>query len=307
MAERAGAAANKSIVLIISTTAAFILPFLVASVNIALPKMGQEFHMEAVVMSWVSTAYFLAVAVFQVPVGRLSDIFGRRRFFLIGLVISTIASFLGAFAPATAVLIVSRVLQGIGAGMSFNNSVAILTSVFPPEERAKALGISQAGTYLGLSLGPLIGGVMTEHFGWRSLFFLSACLGVFLVGLVFIGLRAEWRQAAGEKFDSLGAVVYVFAIALFMYGFSSLPGAIGAIFFVLGILGLVFFGYWESRQPSPIFELSLFQRNRTFLLSNLAALITYISTFAVNFLLSLYLQYIKAFSAQSAGMVLVVA
>ncbi len=305
MTNRSGPIVNKNIILIISTTTAFILPFLVASVNVALPTMGRDFEMEAVVMSWVSTSYFLAIAVFQVPFGRLSDIFGRRRLFLVGLLISTGASFLGGFATSVPMLIISRALQGAGAGMSFNNSVAILTSVFPPEERGKALGVSQSGTYLGLSLGPLIGGVMTEHFGWRSLFLLSGCLGVVLIILVFQGLKAEWREAHGERFDVTGTIAYVIAIALFMYGFSSLPGSLAIILFVVGVLGLAFFVWWEGRVSSPVLDLSLFRRNRVFVLSNLAALITYISTFAVNFLLSLYLQYIKDFSAQMAGLILV--
>lgn len=307
MTDRSGPNVNKNIILIISTTTAFILPFLVASVNVALPTMGRDFDMEAVVMSWVSTSYFLAIAVFQVPFGRLSDIFGRRRLFLLGLLVSTFGSFLGGFASSVTTLIISRVLQGAGAGLSMNNSVAILTSVFPPEERGKALGISQSGTYLGLSLGPLIGGVMTEHFGWRSLFLLSGCLGVILVILVFQGLKTEWREAHGERLDMVGSAAYVIAIALFMYGFSSLPGTLALILFMVGVLGLAFFVWWEGRVKSPVLDLSLFRRNRVFVLSNIAALITYISTFAVNFLLSLYLQYIKEFSAQTAGLVLVAA
>ncbi len=298
--------ASKKVILIIATITAFILPFLVASVNVALPVMGRQFSMEAVVMSWVSTSYFLAIAMVQVPFGRLSDIFGRKRLFIIGLVIVTLASFLGGFANSVPMLIISRVLQGFGSGMTFNNSIAILSSVFPREERGKALGISQSGTYLGLSLGPFIGGIMTEHLGWQSIFFLSGILGIFLIILVFQGLRAEWREAEGEKFDITGSIAYFIAIALFMYGFSSLPSINGIILFVVGVLGMVFFVWWEVRTPSPVFDLTLFRRNRIFLLSNIAALITYISTFAVNFLLNLYLQYINGLTPGEAGRELII-
>jgi EmrB/QacA subfamily drug resistance transporter len=298
---------NKKIVLVICTTSAFILPFLSASVNVAMPTMGRDFNMEAVMLSWVNTSYFLAIAIVQVPLGRLSDIFGRRWLFLLGLLVSAFASFLGGFANSVSMLLISRVLQGLGSGTAFNNSVAILTSAFPPEERGKALGISQAGTYLGLSMGPLIGGFMTEHFGWKSIFLLCGCLGVFLIILVFYGLKAEWREASGEKFDITGCIVYVIGIALFMYGFSSLPALTAIILFAVGILCLIFFTWWEVRTPSPVFDLTLFRQNRVFLLSNLATLVIYISTFAVNFLLSLYLQYIKGFSAQMAGLILVAA
>jgi EmrB/QacA subfamily drug resistance transporter len=306
MTSRTGTSVNKNIVLIIATTTAFILPFLVASVNVALPVMSQQFSMEAVVMSWVSTSYFLAIVMVQVPFGRLSDIYGRKKLFIIGLTVASLASFLGAFANSVPMLIISRVFQGFGSGMTFNNSVAILSSVFPPEERGKALGISQSGTYFGLSLGPLIGGVMTEHLGWRSIFLLSGVLGIFLIILVFQGLKAEWREARGDKLDVAGSVAYIISIALFMYGFSNLPTTIGIILFALGTLGMIFFVWWEIRAPSPVFELTLFRRNRVFLFSNLAALITYISTFAVNFLLSLYLQYNKSMEPDEAGLVLVV-
>jgi EmrB/QacA subfamily drug resistance transporter len=295
---------NRNVILIISTTTAFILPFLMASVNVALPTISRQFGMEAVVMSWVSTVYLLAIAMVQVPFGRLSDIYGRKKLFVVGLLIATFSSFLGAFANSVPLLMVSRALQGMGAGMTFNNSVAILTSLFPSDERGRALGISMAGTYGGLAMGPLIGGFMTEHFGWGSIFFLAGLLGVMLVVLVFWGLKGEWREARGEKFDVVGSIAYSISIALFMYGFSVMPTVTGIIFFAAGFIGLIFFVRWESRVASPVFDLSLFRENRLFLLSNLAALITYLSTFAVTFLLSLYLQYIKGFSPQTAGLAL---
>jgi len=307
MTSNSGTRVNKNIILTIATTTAFILPFLVASVNVALPTMGRVFNMEAVVMSWVSTSYFLAIAIVQVPFGRLSDIFGRRRLFILGLSVSTFGSFLGGFANSVPMLLASRVLQGLGSGMTFNNSVAILTSVFPGRERAKALGISQAGTYLGLSLGPLFGGFLTEHLGWESIFFISGGLGILLVILVFVGLKAEWREAAGEKFDLKGSIIYIIAIASFMYGFSNLPSLMGIILFVIGVACLALFVWWELRAPSPVFNLTLFRNNHIFIFSNIAALITYISTFAVNFLLSLYLQYIKDYTPQAAGMTLITA
>jgi EmrB/QacA subfamily drug resistance transporter len=310
---------NKNVILVIATATAFILPFLMASVNVALPTMGHALAMEAVVMSWVSTSYLLAIAIVQVPLGRISDIFGRRKLFVMGLLLSTFASFLGGFANSVPLLITSRVLQGIGAGVTANNSVAILTSVFPSKERVKALGISQSGTYLGLTLGPLIGGFLTKHLGWQSIFFASGGMGVILIILVLYGLKAEWREASGEKFDVTGSIVYVIAIALFMYGFSELlnkqvisfiiHGKLIAIpgyaLFIAGTVGLLFFVWWESRIRSPIFDISFFRKNRVFILSNLAALITYLSTFAVSFLLSLYLQYIKGYDPEKAGLVLI--
>ncbi len=300
-----GVTSKKNVILVITTTTSFILPFLVAAVNVALPTMGREFGMEAVVMSWVGTLYFLAVAVSQVPFGRLSDIYGRRRLFVTGLVLTTLSCFLGGIATNVPVLMLSRALQGVGSGMTFNNSVAILSSVFPSNERGRALGISMAGTYAGISMGPLLGGLLTEYLGWQSIFFVSAVLGVMLLVLVLLALKGEWREARGEKFDLSGSIIYSISLALFMYGFSSLPGLRGIILFVVGVIGLYFFVRWEMKAASPVFELNLFRRNRVFLFANLAALITYMSTFAVTFLLSLYLQYIRGYTAEKAGLVLI--
>jgi MFS family permease len=305
MTSQPNAAVNKNIVLVIATLSAFILPFLLAAVNVALPTMAREFSMEAVVMSWVSTSYFLTIAIIQVPFGRLSDIFGRRRLFILGIIISTSACFLGSFANSVPLLIISRVFQGLGSGMTFNNSIAILSSVFPGKERAKALGISQAGTYLGLSLGPFIGGVLTEHVGWQSIFLLSGGLGILLIILVFLGLKTEWLESKGEKFDITGSVAYMIAIGLFMYGFTSLPTTLGFVLFAAGGAGMGFFFWHELRTASPIFNLTLFRNNRAFLFSNLAALVIYISTYAITFLLSLHLQYITGMTPDNAGIVLI--
>jgi EmrB/QacA subfamily drug resistance transporter len=283
------------------------MPFLVASINVALPTMAREFNMEAVVMSWVSTVYFLAIAMVQVPCGRLADIFGRRKMFIIGLLLAVAGSFLAALSNSVALLIVSRIIQGVGAGMSFNNSIAILTSVIPSEERGRALGITMAGTYLGLSLGPFIGGVLTRLLGWQSIFYMSGIFGLVLVGLVFWALRREWIEARGEKFDLIGSVTFAVSLAAFMYGFSEVNTVVGIILVAVGILGFVFFVRWENRAETPVFNLRIFRHNRVFTLSSLAALITYMSTFSITFLLSLYLQYVKDFEPDHAGLVLVAA
>ena len=305
MTSNTGVAISKNVVLIIVTTVSFIMPFLVASVSVALPTMGREFNMDAVMISWVSTVYFLTTAMIQVPCGRLADIYGRKKLLLLGLVISVFSSFLVAYANTVPMLIISRALQGVGAGVTLNQGIAILTTVIPANERGQALGISMAGTYSGLSLGPFIGGVLTEQFGWESIFYLSGILSIVLIVLVFWALKGEWAEARGEKFDKVGSVTFAIAIALFVYGFSTLNTVLGGILLVIGILGLLLFARWEARTESPVYNLALFRKNRVFIFSNLAALITYIAGFAQGFLMSLYLQYIHGQSPQTAGLVLV--
>ena len=184
--------------LLIATFSSFLTPFMVSSINIALPAIGSEFQMSAVLMSWVPTSYILAAAMFLVPFGRLADIHGRKRVFAYGMWIFTLSSLALAFSPSAAVLITLRVLQGFGSAMIFGTGMAILTSVFPAAERGRVLGINVAAVYLGLSLGPVFGGFLTHQFGWRSIFLVNVPLGLFVIYLVVAKLNREWAEAQGE-------------------------------------------------------------------------------------------------------------
>ena len=290
--------------LIIATLASFVSPFIAAAINIALPAIGSEFQTNAIILSWIPTSFLLASAMFAVPFGRLADIFGMKRIFTYGIIIFTIASFLSAVAPSTMFLLAFLVLQGIGSAMIFVTSVAIVTHVFPPKERGKAIGITITSVYVSLSLGPVLGGIMTQALGWRSLFLLMVPVGLAVLALTFWKLNGEWATCKGEKFDLAGSVVYSIALFLIIYGFSLLPEITGAIVTALGIIGIIGFVILELRTESPVFEINLF-KNATFAFSNLAALISYSATFAVVFLLSLYLQYIKGLSPGNAGLVLI--
>ncbi len=296
---------TKRVALLIASVSSFITPFLGSSINIALPAIGGEFAMDVVYLSWLVTTYLLATAVFLVPFGRIADIYGRKRIFLYGTVTFTLASLLAVLAPNAHLLLLARALQGVGSAMVFGTGMAILISVYPLHERGKALGINVASVYLGLSLGPTLGGLLTHHLGWRSIFMVTALLGVLVTILLLWKLKGEWVEAAGEKFDLAGSLLYGCMVLALMYGFSKVPQASGFLLLGLGIAGLLFFIWWELRTDSPVLEMRLFHHNLAFTFSNLAALINYSATFAVGFILSLYLQYIKGFSAVHAGLILV--
>ncbi len=297
---------NRTIVQYIIALSSFIIPFLGSSVNIALPAIGSEFGMDAVSIGWVSTAYLLAAGVFLVPFGRIADIHGRKRIFLYGMLITTLASLLCGISGSEPLLLIFRVLQGFGSSMVFSTGIAILTSVFPPEKRGKAIGINVAFTYMGLSAGPVIGGFLTQYLTWRSIFFLSVLLGAAIILAVLTKLKDEWAEAQTETFKVTDSLFYGMALFGVMYGFLLLPGILGAILIMVGLAGFVGFGLLQARTKSPILDMTIFKGNTTFILSNLAALINYSATFAVGFLLSLYLQYIKGFDPRMAGLVLVI-
>lgn len=296
---------NKRVVLLIVTLASFLTPFMSSSMNIALPSIGKEFSMNVVLLNWVATSYLLAAAIFLVPFGKIADIKGRKKVFSYGILIYALSSFLCAISTSSVMLISFRILQGIGSAMIFGTAVAILTSVFPPRERGKVLGINAAAVYLGLSLGPFLGGSLTQYLGWRSIFIANAVLGLITIILVLWKLKEDWAEAKGEKFDFIGSIVYSLSLAAIMYGFSLIPAMSGLWLVLVGVFMFLLFVRWEMKTKNPILDINLFRNNITFTFSNIAALINYSATFAVAFLLSLYLQYIKGFSPQNAGSILV--
>ncbi len=245
---------ERRIVLVLATIAAFITPFMAAALNVAIPVIGREFGMSSVALGWIANAYLLAAAVCLVPFGKIADVAGRKKIFGWGSLIFGVASTGVIFSGSTAAFLVGRAFQGIGGAMVMSTGMAMLTSVYPPGERGRVLGINVSFTYLGLSLGPVLGGAMTQHGGWRSIFAVVAFLEFVVVLLVAWKLkREEWT---GE------------------------------------------------RRIGPLLDLKLFRGNPVFLYSNLAALINYSATMAIGFVLSLYLQYIKGMTPQTAGLIL---
>lgn len=304
MTETTGA--EKKAALLAATFAAFLTPFLGAALNVALPSIGEEFKADAILLNLAATVYLLSTAMFLLPFGRLGDIVGRKRIFTYGLVVFIVSIVLGALAPSMTLLIIFRAFQGIGSAMIFGTGVAILTSIFPPGERGRALGINVAAVYIGLSAGPFLGGILTQYLGWRSIFWILVPVGIIAFVLVQTKIKGEWADSKGEAFDWKGAVFYMFTLLFLMLGFSMLPKIHGYIFIVLGALSLWLFIRFEARMKNPLFEIKLFKVNRVFAFSNLAALINYSATFGVGFLMSLYLQYIKGMDPRDAGLILVV-
>ena len=291
--------------LLVTTVGAFLVPFMGSSINIALPSIGKEFEMNAVLLPWITISYLLSSTIFLIPFGRIGDIHGRKKVFVSGFMIYTISSLFCAMSTSALSLISFRVLNGIGASMIFSIGMAILTSIFPPGERGRVIGINIAAVYSGLSFGPFFGGLLTHHFGWRSIFLINLPLGTLMVLLIIWKLKGEWAEAKGEKFDLFGSVLFGMTLVAIMYGFSTLPKMGGFSFVLLGLLGMLIFVKWEMRTETPLFNMDLFRKNKVFAYSNLAALINYSATFAISFLVSLYLQFIKGLTPQEAGTVLI--
>ena len=295
----------KRSVLLVATFAAFLTPFLGSAVNLALPSIGRDLEADAIELGWVISSFILSSAIFLLPLGRLADIIGRKKIFHLGILFFTISTFLILFAWNIKILILFRTFQGVASAMIFGTSLAIITSVFKPGERGRAMGINITAVYLGLSLGPVIGGLLTQYVGWKSIFAFLIPFGIVSLVLIQRRIKTEWAEASHEKFDWKGSVVYGIALFSSMYGFSKLPAPAGWIFLGTGIVMAILFLIIETRIENPVFDFRLVFQNRVFAFSGIAALIHYSATSATGFFISLYLQYLKGFDARTAGLIMI--
>ncbi len=286
--------------------AVFITPFLGSSVNIALPSINTDFMIpDQALLNGVVLGYLLSAAIFVVPFGRIADIFGRKTIFVAGLSVVVVSSLLCSISNSVYMLIASRAIEGFGSAMIFGTAVAILTAAFPLKERGKVLGINVAITYLGLSMGPFLGGIIIENIGWRYIYagimayaFLVALLALFLI-------KDNERCAENERFDIPGTALYAIMLFSLILGLYMTPSLSGVLLIAGSLVVMAAFFWWELNHVNPILKLSIFLKNTVFMFSNMAALINYCATAAIAVLLSLYLQYMRGFSPQTAGLILI--
>ena len=296
---------SPGIILTVSAVASFITAFMSSSINVALPAIANDFSANAVLLSWIATTYILSGVASLIPIGKLSDIYGRAKYLRIGILVFAVSCLASGFSNSSVMLLVLRAVQGIGLSFIFINSFSIIVSVYPANKRGHVLGIAISSVYIGLSIGPFLGGIITQQFGWRYIFYFSFAISLILYLVMVFFITEDWKVSEGEKFDYKGSAVFTFAITSLMLGFSFVPNVSG---FVLIAAGLGMFYYYKvvsEKIEFPVLRLDIFKNNKTFTFSNIAALINYSATSAISFLLSLYLQHIKAMTPQEAGTVLV--
>ena len=301
--------------LALTSVGAFMTPLDGSIVAVALPRMGPLLNLSFAASLWVQAAYLLSIAVLLIPFGRLADQHSRVRFYLAGIAIFTVASLAAALSWNGPSLIFSRILQGVGGALLYATSAAIVTSVFPAQERGRALGINVMAVYLGLSVGPPLGGFLVDHFGWPWIFLVNLPIGlaVFLWGWRILPSAQgpnQRRQAADAPtaggLDLAGAAL----LATFLVGllvpltFASEWGW-GSIrvwtLLVLSILALGAFQARETHASAPLVDLDLLRRNRLFAAANLAALLNYMALYAIAILTAVQLQLVQGRSAKVTG------
>jgi MFS family permease len=297
---------QKNIILLICTVLSFFAVFAVNAVMVVIPSIASEFHMSNIVQNWAVIIFLLVVAVLSVPAGQISGKYGLKKVTIISVVLFIIISIANILVTTSEQFLLCRLILGISLAFFNVTSMAMVVSAFGPEERGKALGIVITGVYIGLSLSPVLGGVLNYQLGWRSVVLFGVPFLLATLVLILTKVDEEWITFENVPLDIKGSVSYGIGMVLFMYGFTILNEPLGVILTVLGVMFLIIFGWIELRQTYPVFDVRFF-KNRKFLSSNFASLCAYLATFAVTTILNYHLQYIKGFDSQTAGIILLAA
>ena len=217
---------NNTPMLIVILMTAFITTFTGSALNLSVPSISSEFHAGAVSVGWIVTGYILASAALSVPFGRFADLYGKRPVFLAGVSIFTVCCFLCALSQSIGMVIAFRLIQGVGAAMIFATNIATLVAIYPPEKRGAMLGLSTAFTYLGLSLGPVIGGFLNAQFSWRSIFIATTVYDIIMTMIAIFVFKPPQpgleKRGMRNLMDIPGCFLYTASLVLIMYGFSSI-------------------------------------------------------------------------------------
>jgi EmrB/QacA subfamily drug resistance transporter len=276
-----------------------------SSINIAIPNIVADLHADAILVSWIPTAFLLTSVVMLLPSGRLADLHGRKKIYLSGIVLLGLASALAVVAQRIEWLLFTRMLQGIGAAMTFATGLALVMSLFTSENRGVALGLASGSLYIGLACGPLIGGWLTESYGWRSVFMFPVPLLAVSFTLISVRVKGDWTGEHQQRVDWLGCfILAVWTTALFV-GVSRLPGMESVVLIMIGMAGLTGFVYQQAGSEYPLIRFGRIINNQVFLHSLLASTCVYSSNYPLIFLFSLYLQYIQGLSPIAAGQIMV--
>lgn len=300
---RDSASARMSALLIVCI-GSFLTPLSLSATMVAIPAIARDLQADAVFVSWIPSVFLLANLIALLPTGRLADTYGRKRMYLGGSLIFVVGSVLSGVATNIEMLLLFRVIQGIGAAMIFSTGMAIVSSVYKEVGRGAALGWVVGVVYLGLTAGPLIGGWLTEHYGWQSVFLFQAPLGLLGIVLGLIKMKGEWRSDRPQPLDLIGsALLAIWVMALF-FGVTRLPDLEGWGLLLISILFMGIFVYHCDRAEHPLVRLRVVWENRVYSRSLLASMFMWGGNYGLVFLLGLYLQYTRGMTPTDAGKML---
>lgn len=292
-------------ILILMMMVSFINPFTSSALTTALPDIGTAYGASEMALSWVIETFLIVSTITIMPVSKMADRWGKRRIFLIGVLLFCCSSLSVFFVSSIMALLVIRVLQGLASACIFATNMAIISLVTNPQRRGRAMGFTIAAVYSGLSFGPVLGGFFSYYLNWQAIFYFIAlvCAIVYLLSLRY--MKEEWIVNAGGSLDGTGSLLYALAMVAVMTGLSELAvWDVGKYLLTTGLLAFGVFLYREWHTASPVLPVRIFSGNRVFSFSSLAAMLNYCATFGISFLLSIYLQRVMGMNARDTGLIL---
>ncbi|MEZ0536658.1 MFS transporter [Caldicellulosiruptoraceae bacterium PP1] len=297
-------------IIIATIFSSFLAPFMSSAVNIAVPKIAKELNLNAIEANFIVLSFILFSAAFMLPIGKIADSFSRSKLFLFGNILFLISSVGCMLSKGFLSLIIFRCIQGASSSFIFATSMPILISHNPPQYRGRLLGYNTAAVYLGISLGPFVGGIIIDSIGYSGIFLFSAIISLISVLLIIIAKKEiieEEKLISLKDFDIKGSLFAIIGLNLLMYGASTFSySIINKILFILGILSVVLLIIVEKNVKNPLVDIKIFSNNKPFIFSNLAALINYCATYGAGYMVSLYLQNVKGIDAKAAGIIMII-
>ena len=295
---------NRKYIYIILTAAigSFTMAYASNGLSVILPTLASYFHISNILENWIVYIYLLVLSVAGVPLAKICGRYGLKSSFKLGLIIFSLGSLISMLSFDVVVMIMGRILQAIGATMTFVTNVSMITAEIPVNNRGRALGINVTGVYLGITISPTISGILVQNLSWRFVFLITILLAMISYYLL-CKIDDEWKLEEASL-DKIGSVIYVFGIGLLLYGFTILNTHIGVALVVTSLILLAIFVRYELKRENPVYEMRLF-KNINYTTSNIVALIAYLSTYVVSYVLNYHFQYIMALDAQTSGLILI--
>ncbi|MGE4577406.1 MAG: MFS transporter [Candidatus Methanomethylophilaceae archaeon] len=293
---------QKRTLLIASCMASMVTPLTGTMMNLSLVSIGLTFDIGAHALAYVNTAFLLSSAVFMVPIAKVADIYGRKTLFMFGLVLFTISSLVAYFSVSFEMLLALRIVMGLATAAIAGTAMSMLTDAFGPSERGAAIGLNTASVYLGTAMGPVVGGIINDVFGWRSVFLVTIPLAI-ASSFMILGVKFNNEMHYGKTFDLAGTVLYSLAITLTMAGLINMPDPLSVVSMIVGLLMLFVFVKYEKRVGEPVLDVHIFS-NKIFSRSCLASFMMNSANYAVSFFVAIYLQTIGALTSSEAGIVM---
>ncbi|MCL2116725.1 MAG: MFS transporter [Methanobrevibacter sp.] len=293
-------------ILLITSLSYFLCGFSVSVISVALPTIGLDFEISAVSQNWIAIIFFLAIAIFSLPFGKIAAKFGLKKTFYIGLILLILGSFGASISNSAEVLIIFRALQGLSVAILNVSTLAILTEAMSENERGKGIGLITSIAYMGLVAANVVGGFLTYNFGWRYVFLAVIPFLILTMIITYLKVPNDWLFSKKDKFDYIGALIFAVAISCLTYGFTIMHDLNGMILIIIAIVLFFIFGKWQNKLEYPMFPINIL-KNKKFTFASIAALLCSFATFVIIYIVDYHLQYIKGLDPQATGLILMLA